>query len=613
MANGALVQRVIATSGQRRRRRRPMPTSRSPARRRRWPEGGSVLTPIDATKAPSIGYWVLDTPPAGYTLEGPLQVLGASARGRLRRPDRVDDDHHDDARDAAEDERQLHRRLHERDQHDPHPAGCRPASQPQSDATDVQTTATVGNLGSSKIAVGIIGSTVVAQPTGTPGWFVQATGTVPLATLQAAVGPMHATTGLCPPPSLPPLQASGHFTGSEQRRSDPTVRRRASITARARACSRRLSCRPWPRSEGWRRLRPGWSTSCGPTGVDVVVALPDYDGTTLDGEDDVRPVAALVGRAGERAGRGASRGRRAAPRQRAGHRPPAPVPPARRHAAGPTTTSGSSASRWPSPSSGASSAPTSCTSTTGTPPAPWPRSTRARRAWCRSTTSPTRARPTGSGSTLSARGRRLRVVRRSQPAQGRPALADAIVAVSPHLRRGDPQPGGRLRARRRARAPGRRTRSSGIRNGIDTAVWDPADRPELPTPYDARPTSPARPRAGRRCSPALGLAGARRAPRRARHPAHRAEGHRPPACAGALPAAPAAAPRDPRRRRRRHRRRAARSGRRPPRAAGLRRGLRRRAQPPAVRRRRPPADAEPVRALRAQPRCRRCATARSRS
>ena len=68
------------------------------------------------------------------------------------------------------------------------------ASQPQSDATGSTTTANVGNLGSVKTAIGLTGSTLVAQPTSTPGWFVQVTGTVPLSTLQTAMTPMHATT-----------------------------------------------------------------------------------------------------------------------------------------------------------------------------------------------------------------------------------------------------------------------------------------------------------------------------------------------------------------------------------------------------------------------------------
>ena len=192
VASGALVQRVTATSvndavGATDADFKITGTPLTVA------QGGSVLTPLDATKAPTVGYWVLDTPPEGYTLK---------ARYKYSVP----------APDAASTDPTASTTTTTTTPGTPpktndsfidvYTNGINTiliqqgvvASQPQSDATDVTTTATVGNLGSSKIAVGLTGSTVVALPTGTPGWFVQATGTVPLATLQAAVGPLHATT-----------------------------------------------------------------------------------------------------------------------------------------------------------------------------------------------------------------------------------------------------------------------------------------------------------------------------------------------------------------------------------------------------------------------------------
>ena len=71
------------------------------------------------------------------------------------------------------------------------------------------------------------------------------------------------------------------------------------------------------------------------------------------------------------------------------------------------------------------------------------------------------------------------------PLKGGLMLADAIVAVSPTYAREILEPAngfgldGVLRARAAERA------LWGVRNGIDTAVWDPASDPKLPTPYDA--------------------------------------------------------------------------------------------------------------------------------
>ena len=192
VANGALVQRVTATQvndavGATDADFAITGTPQTLA------QGGSVLTPIDATKAPSIGYWVLDTPPAGYTLKARYKYSVPAPEAAATDPTA-----------STTTTTTTPGTLPKTNDSfiDVYTNGINTiliqqgvvASQPQSDATDVQTTATVGNLGSSKIAVGLTGSTVVAQPTGTPGWFVQATGTVPLAALQAAVGPMHATT-----------------------------------------------------------------------------------------------------------------------------------------------------------------------------------------------------------------------------------------------------------------------------------------------------------------------------------------------------------------------------------------------------------------------------------
>ena len=172
----------------------------------------------------------------------------------------------------------------------------------------------------------------------------------------------------------------------------------------------------------------------------------------------------------------ASRGRPAAPDLGAGDGPAPPVSPAERARLGrqqrallPVRRRGRRVRRTPT-------LPTCCTSTTGTPRRCSPPPTDRFRPCCRSTTSPIRARPTGRGSsTLGPRAAHFEWWGDTNPLSGGIALADRVVAVSPHYacEITTPEGGfgldGPLRARGEALV--------GILNGIDTDVWNPATDP----------------------------------------------------------------------------------------------------------------------------------------
>ena len=249
--------------------------------------------------------------------------------------------------------------------------------------------------------------------------------------------------------------------------------------------------------------------------------------------------------------------------------------------------------------------PTCCTSTTGTPapcspPSPTPPPSRADAAQRRlpgrhrrlvAAPASDRAAATTSGGAAPTRCR---------------AASRSPTASSPCRRTTPPRssrrPAGSGSTGRCATAA---PRVIGIRNGIDTARWDPATDATAGGALrrragsHRRPPGPSNRRALlERCR----VARRRDAARRDGDPAHRAEGRRPrsrrssPCCATSRCASSCSASA-----RRRWPRRSPALAADHPAIVRLRRALRRAARPPAVRRRRRVRDAEPVRAVRPGP------------
>ena len=280
-------------------------------------------------------------------------------------------------------------------------------------------------------------------------------------------------------------------------------------------------------------------------GVDVDVVMPDYGGIELADEVDPRPRRAGLGRPGTRAQRRARRRRDAQRGRGAGSGAIASVPAARRpRLAGqrpplPRVLPGGRGDRRGDPPdvlhlndwhTGAALA-----ALDGSIPSVLSLHNIAYQgvtdgAWLRH---------------LGPRGRHYEWWGGTNPLSGAIALADAIVAVSPTHASEILTPDGGFGLDGPLR--NRWAAVSGILNGIDTAVWDPATDPSLVANYsaadqDGRPDDgqDGQPRCG---AHAGGFAGRRRPAGGDGHPAHRAEGRRPARADRAGPAPDPAAPR----------------------------------------------------------------------
>lgn len=151
-------------------------------------EGGSQLTPIAPGTAPDPATWVLDTPPTGYTLQGSYTLTVPVPADASTDPT------------ATSTTTTTIQPATNQTRVDVYVNGINTiiiqqgklGGEPSTDAKASTVTADVGVLGSAKVAVGLVGTTLLAEPSSTPDWFVQVTGTVPLATLTAAAGPLHA-------------------------------------------------------------------------------------------------------------------------------------------------------------------------------------------------------------------------------------------------------------------------------------------------------------------------------------------------------------------------------------------------------------------------------------
>jgi hypothetical protein len=147
--------------------------------------GGTELNQIDAASVPVPGFWVLDTPPDGYQLQGRYNLRHAAnpttdastttttAAGQA--PTIVDSyvDVYVNA-DKAIIVTQG-------------PSAGEPSTQ-----TAGGITGDVGTLGSTTAVASLTGSTLVAHPASPAGWYVHVSGMVPLATVQQVAQSLHA-------------------------------------------------------------------------------------------------------------------------------------------------------------------------------------------------------------------------------------------------------------------------------------------------------------------------------------------------------------------------------------------------------------------------------------
>lgn len=150
--------------------------------------GGTELNPIDATAVPVPGYWLLDAPPDGYTLQGRYVLRHAANPASSTDPTATTTTTAAGTAPTIVDSYV-----------DVYAAGDKTiviTQGPTAGEPDSQTTGgiggQVGTLGSTEAAASLTGSTLVAHPANPAGWYVHVAGTVPLATVQQVAGALHA-------------------------------------------------------------------------------------------------------------------------------------------------------------------------------------------------------------------------------------------------------------------------------------------------------------------------------------------------------------------------------------------------------------------------------------
>jgi hypothetical protein len=184
VTNGKLAERVIATAVD---DHTPPPASsfKITGKPTSLADGGSELTKIDATKVPTVGYWLLDKPPAGYTLE---------ARYSLRAPAADQSTTSSTTTTTAPGQQPQINQSYV----DVYTNGTKmltiqqgaTAGEITNDASSGAAT-TVGKLGSAMTASSLTGSDLVAHPPNPVSWYVHVDGTVPMATLKNIAGSLH--------------------------------------------------------------------------------------------------------------------------------------------------------------------------------------------------------------------------------------------------------------------------------------------------------------------------------------------------------------------------------------------------------------------------------------
>jgi hypothetical protein len=146
--------------------------------------GGSQLTPIATDKAPVAGYWVLGTPPAGYTLAN-RYLLKEPADNSQTDPNATTTttvtpttkDSYVDVWVNGKDTITVQQGV----------TASEPSNEAQS-GTDI----TLGTVGAAKIAPTLTGSVVLAHPSAPSGWFVMVSGTMSTEALQGVASSLHA-------------------------------------------------------------------------------------------------------------------------------------------------------------------------------------------------------------------------------------------------------------------------------------------------------------------------------------------------------------------------------------------------------------------------------------
>lgn len=145
--------------------------------------GGQEFNSISSTTVPTTGYWLLDEPPAGYTLQGRyvLRVPAASSDTAAtttttagQEPPVTESyvDVYVDGENAI---------LIEQG-----PTAAEPSTVATSGAE-----VDAGALGTAHMAAGIVGSALAATPAATVPWFVHVTGSVPLAEIKKVASALH--------------------------------------------------------------------------------------------------------------------------------------------------------------------------------------------------------------------------------------------------------------------------------------------------------------------------------------------------------------------------------------------------------------------------------------
>jgi hypothetical protein len=184
VTNGKLAERVIATAVD---DHTPPPAStfKITGTPTSLAKGGSDLTKIDAAKAPTVGYWQLDKPPAGYKLEARYSLQAPAA---------------DSSSTSATTTTTLPGQQPQINQSfvDVYSSGTKmfivqqgaTAGEPTNDASNGAST-TVGKLGAAKVASSLTGSELVAHPSNPVSWYVHVDGTVPMATLKSIAASLH--------------------------------------------------------------------------------------------------------------------------------------------------------------------------------------------------------------------------------------------------------------------------------------------------------------------------------------------------------------------------------------------------------------------------------------
>jgi hypothetical protein len=149
-------------------------------------QGGSLLTPIDATTAPADGYWINDTPPTGYQLQGRylLQTPAASAAS-------ADPTATTTTTTAPAAPVPSYIDVYENGANTIIVRQGPTAGEPQADPTP-GATVDLGAIGSAPLTATLTGSRLTAHPSAPAAWYIEVQGTVSRTALQQVATALHA-------------------------------------------------------------------------------------------------------------------------------------------------------------------------------------------------------------------------------------------------------------------------------------------------------------------------------------------------------------------------------------------------------------------------------------